>query len=350
MQKKKVLIIAGSLKTGGAEKVARDIALYADRARYEFHYIVFGEEVGEYEAQLHALGCQIFYFEVPSSGYLHYIKELRSLMARQRYAVLHAHTMFNCGWAMAVGKRAGIPARIAHAHSALADGGGLVKGVYETVMGILIRRCATEFAACSEQAGIRLFGRKTWEAKGMLIPNGVETSAFAFRKEDRKLIRSRYGLEDRFVIGHAGHLNSVKNQKFLLELLPELLKIRPDACLLLLGEGEDRAMLECRIRELGLENQVILTGNVDDVAAHLSAMDVFALPSLYEGMPLALLEARCNGLPCVISEGVPGEGKLPLSEPERWIGAICRAERGAGEKVQDIRSTMQAIYDCYEKG
>lgn len=350
MQKKKVLIIAGSLKTGGAEKVARDIALYSDPKRYAFHYIVFGEEVGEYEAQLLALGCRIFHFEEPSSGYLHYIKELFTLMGKQRYAAVHAHTMFSCGWAMAVGKWAGIPVRIAHAHSALADGDGLVKSIYEAVMRFLIRRCATELVACAEPAGVRLFGRKAWEARGTLIPNGVDTSAFAFCEEDRRNIRARYGLEGRFVIGHAGHLNSVKNQQFLLELLPALLALRPDACLLLLGEGEDRKMLENRIRKLGLENRVILTGNVPDVAAHLSAMDVFALPSLYEGMPLALLEARCNGLPCVISDSVPGEGKLPLSEPQRWIDAICQGKRSAGDKVPDIRSAMKAIYERYEKG
>lgn len=354
MQKKKVLIMPGALKIGGAEKVARDIARYADPARYDFHYIVFGEKIGEYEQQLP--GCEILHFAEPSDNYLQYVLRLTNLMRAQRYHAVHAHTMFSCGWAMLAGKIAGVPVRITHAHSALDDGGGIVKAVYERLMRRLILSCSTDLAACGERAGIRLFGERAWRKKGKLILNGIDSEAFAYSGEKRQAIRARYGLEDCFLLGHTGHLTEVKNQKFLLKLMQELRKVRPDARLLLLGEGEDRPMLEAVIRQLGLEKYVILAGNVENVAPFLSTMDVFVFPSLFEGMPLSLLEAQANGLPCVVSDKVPQDvfvtdlvQPLPLTDSQLWVSAICTAKRGRPAGVTDVRTSMENVYRLYEK-
>lgn len=343
-----MLILPGALAVGGAEKMARDIALCAEPGKWEFHYLVFGTKVGEYETQLTDAGCSIFHVPLPSENYLVYLFKLIRLMQREEYAIVHAHTMFSCGWAMLAGKIAGVPRRIAHAHSSLRDGGGWGRRCYEFAMGQLILGCATDFAACSPAAGVRLFGRRYWKRRGCLLPNGIHRAAFLFNAENRRRIRREYGLEDCFVIGHAGHFCNVKNQRFLLELLPELLEIRPNAHLLLLGDGEDRAMLENLIRALGISGHVTLAGNVTDVGAYLSAMDVFAFPSLYEGAPLALLEARANGLPCVVSHRVAENG-IPLEDAPAWVAEILQARRGDGAAVLDIRAAMERVYGLYEQ-
>lgn len=345
---KKVLILPGALSVGGAEKMARDIALCAEPGKWEFHYLVFGDTVGEYEAQLTAAGCTVFHVPLPSENHFGYLLRLIRLMKREHYAIVHAHTMFSCGWATLAARIAGVKLRIAHAHSSLRDGGGWGRRCYEFAMGQLILRCATDLAACSPAAGVRLFGRKHWERRGCLLPNGIHRAAFSFNTESRSGIRAHYGLKDAFVIGHAGHFNGVKNQRFLLELMPELIKMRPNAHLLLLGDGEDRAMLEERIRTLGLENHVTLAGNVTDVGAFLSAMDVFAFPSLYEGAPLALLEARANGLPCVVSDRVEENG-IPLEDRQAWVAHILRANRGDVVPVLDIQAAMERVYGLYEQ-
>lgn len=344
---KRVLILPGALTIGGAEKMARDIAVYAEPGKWEFHYLVLGDRVGEYEPQLESLGCKICHVPLPGANYLRYLTGLLRLMKREGYSAVHAHTMFSCGWAMLAAKISGVPIRIAHAHSALKNGVSWKKGCYEFIMRRLILWCATDLAACSSPAGRRLFGGKAWENRGILLPNGIRREDFTFDMEKRRDIRARYGLEDCFVIGHAGHLTGVKNQRFLLELLPELRKIRPNAHLLLLGEGEDRPALEKIVRELGLENAVTMTGNVTDMGAHYSAMDVFALPSLYEGAPLVLLEARANGLPCVVSRGVEETG-LPL-EQAAWVAAVLAAKRGVAAPVTDIREGMERVYERYEQ-
>ena len=360
---KSVLIIAASLRIGGAEKVAADIGFYADPREYTVHYVVFGNEIGAYEPELEAHGCKVFHLPQPSENYRDYLKELKKLIRTYHYTIIHAHTMFNIGWAMLAGKLCGIPVRIAHAHSALAEKRGLKVRLYEAAMRFLILTCATNYIACGVKAGQRLYGRRAFAKKGTLILNGIDTQGFAFDKQRRNAFRKELGLDNKFIIGHAGHLAAVKNQSFLLQLLPEILKKRPDAYLLLLGEGEDRLMLEQEIHELHLEAHVRMTGNVRNVADYLNAMDVFAFPSLYEGMPLSIIEVQTNGLPCVISDRVPRDvfltdllQPLPLNDPSAWVDAICSAKREVSEKYVeqmlqsgfDTDKAMQIVYTIYK--
>ena len=365
-ERKKVLVIAAKLHIGGAEKVARDIAFYADPERYEFHYLVFGDEVGAYEQQLLAKGCQVHHMAEPSEGYPAFLRSMWKLLKAHQYDVVHAHNMFNCGLTMMMAKLAGVPVRVAHSHSALINGGGVVKKVYEAVMRFLILTCSTDLVGCGVKAGQRLFGEKTFARRGNLILNGIDVAAFAYDENKHTAIRAELGAQDCLILGHAGHLLEVKNQSFLLDLMPLVLEKMPDALLLMLGEGPDRPMLEQKIRDMKLEDHVVMTGNVTNVADYLSVMDVFVFPSLFEGLPLSILEVQANGLPCVISDSVPEDVFLtdllcPLSlkqEKEAWLEAILAAHRGDTQKyncqLRDsgyaVEAAMGKIYAIYEKG
>ena len=361
MKKSKILIVAASLKIGGAEKVARDIALYAPSEKYEFHYIVFGDAVGEYEAQIALVGHQVFHWAEPSQNYLKYFCDLLALMKEHQYHTVHAHNMFNCGFTMLAAAIAGVPVRISHAHSALDAKPSISKRIYEKVMQLLILRCSTDYVACGIAAGNRLFGKN---AKNVhLILNGIDMKAYAFSEEKRALVRQQLHLADNFVLGHVGHLAPVKNQSFLLNLMPLILEKKPYAKLLLLGEGEDRSMLEQKIQDMSLEDSVIMTGNVSNVADYLSAMDVFVFPSLYEGLPLSILEVQANGLPCIISDSVPNDvfltdliHPLMLNEPkESWLHTIMQVHRGDyasyTKQLQNseytVEKAMEKIYRIY---
>lgn len=360
---KRILIIAGNLYVGGAEKVARDIALLADREKFAFDYLVYGDTVGAYEAPLEAVGCRIFHLPQPRENYLQHFQDLRKLMKAGGYHAVHVHTMFSAGWAMLAAKICGVPVRVCHSHSALADGSGFVKSVYEQIMRLLILTCSTDLVACGAKAGQRLYGRTAFEKRGKLLLNGIDISAFTYDSVKRSNIRHALHAENRWIIGHVGHLAGVKNQRFLLELMPLLRKFNPRSLLLLLGEGDDRPMLEEKIREMGLQDQVILTGNVTNVADYLSAMDVFVFPSLFEGLPLSILEVQANGLPCVISDTVPEDvfltdliHPLSLSAPKQdWVDKICTLKRRQPEHYQDslrssdytVEKAMEKIYTIY---
>ena len=358
MKCRKVLIIAAKLHVGGAEKVARDIALMDTSGIFEYHYVVFGDRVGEYESQLEARGCRIIHLPEPSESYPAYWCALRKMMKREKYHAVHAHNMFNCGLTMLAAKLSSVPVRIAHSHSTLTNGGGMVKTVYEKLMRGLILTCSTDLVGCGDKAGRRLFGEKAWEKRGQLILNGIDIASFAYNTQKRNAIRKQLAMGDRFVMGHAGHLAEVKNQSFLLNLMPEVLKHRPDAMLLLLGEGGDRPMLEQKIRDMGLENHVIMTGNVSNVADYLSAMDVFVFPSLFEGTPLSILEVQANGLPCVISDSVPPDVFLtdlihPLSlqaPKDTWVDMILNQRRTDTQHYnQQLRGSDYAVKTAMEK-
>ncbi len=362
---KKILIIIGKLSIGGAEKVAYDIGHYRDKNKFDCHYIVFDDYIGEYEEQLTNDGCKIIHMPVPASNYRLFMNNLKTLMQKEKYDVVHCHTMFNSGLVMLMAKMQKVPCRISHSHSICSSKNRKVtKKIYEHIMRWIINRNSTRCVGCGKDAGEWLFGKKKFDKSGVLVYNGIDTSIFKFNEESRIKIREKLKLSDNFVIGHVGHLAKVKNQEFLIKLMPQILKINPKARLLLLGEGDDRQKLELLIKENGLENYVIMTGNVMNVHEYLSTMDVFAFPSLYEGMPLSIIEVQSNGLPCVISDAVPQDvfltdllTKLSLQADEsEWIKAICSASRNKPEKYSGImfktgfdnQMMLQKIYGLYE--
>ncbi len=361
---KYILQIAAHLTIGGAEKVARDIGMYANPEEYETHYVIFDDDIGDYGKEVIEKGCKIFKFREPSEDYGEYFRELKKLMAKYPYTAVHAHTMFSIGWVMLAAKQMNIPVRVSHAHSALIDGKGIVKTIYETAMRSLILAFSTDLVACGQKAGERLYGKKAYNKRGKLILNGINTESFRFSDEKRKTIRTKLNLQNKFVIGHTGRLAEVKNQSFIIELLPALLKKREDTVLLLLGDGDDRKMLEEKVENLNLQNNVIFAGSICNVQDYLNAMDIFVFPSLYEGMPLSILEVQANGLPCVISDTVPPDVFLtdlihPLSlndAEDTWIEKIISVQRNTAtdypEELKnagfDTETAMKKVYSIYE--
>lgn len=363
---KKILEIIGSLRIGGQEKVGREIGLHIDREKYEIHYLVFDEIKEPYESDLEKAGIKVYHLPEPSKGYVQYLKNLSRLFDENQYSVVHAHTMFNCGWAMLLAWAKKVPCRISHSHSIkMADYHySMLAKVYQAAMQKLIHIFGTEFIGCGRAAGEWLFGKNFFKKHGTVIYNGINTKQFLFSSVKREEMRKKLNISDKFVIGHTGHFMKVKNQQFLISLMPEILKQRPDAVLLLLGDGElkDKNWEYCK--ELGIEDKVIMTGNVSNVSDYLCAMDVFVFPSLYEGMPLSIIEVQCNGLPCIISDTVPEDvfltdliRPLSLKSPkENWIREICSASRHdsqkygkiMGETGFDESNMLKNIYKIYD--
>lgn len=364
---KKVLEIIGSLKIGGQEKVGKEIGLHIDKKKYEIHYLVFDKEKGEYEKELNAAGIKVFHFPEPSEGYLQYFKNLKKLLKENSYSIIHAHTMFNCGWAMLIGWYMKVPSRISHSHSIKMVNFhySTIMKVYQCIMRQLIRRFGTDFIGCGQAAGEWLFGKSFFEKHGRILYNGIDTKEFLFSHDARNKMRKKLNIQNKFVIGHVGHFAQVKNQQFLISLMPEIIKRRPDVILILVGDGELKEQLTEYCKKLGIMDRVIMTGNVSNVADYLSAMDVFAFPSLYEGMPLSIIEVQCNGLPCVISDSVPDDVYLtdlivPLSlkDPkEKWIIKICSAERKnedyygnqMAQSEFDVSIMLRKLYEIYDR-
>ncbi len=359
-----VLIIAGKLYIGGAERICRDIGINADKQKFQIDYLVFENKVEAYEQELVDHGCRIWHIDPPNTGYFQFYRSLKRIIRDNQYDVVHSHTMFNSGMVLRAAKRCGVPVRIAHSHSIRGENvRTAIQNAYEKTMRRWILRYATHYVGCGQAAGEWLFGRRAFRDKGIVLLNGIETERFRYDPTKRAQIRRQNHWEDCFVIGHAGHMAPVKNQIFLIKLMPEILKRRPNARLVLLGDGEDRPMLEQAVRTLGLDTVVFMPGNVPNVNEYLSAMDVFAFPSLHEGMPLAAIEAQTNGLPSILSDRIPNDVFLTdLTKvcsleggPEVWVSALTEATRRDPEKYCstiknkgfDTQSIMKKIYALY---
>ena len=360
-----VLVVSGKLTVGGAERVCRNIGYYADPTRLQIDYLVFGDESGAYEPELITKGCRVYHRDPPGGRHLKFYQELVRLLRENCYDVVHCHTMFNSGLVLRAAKSCNVPVRIAHSHSIRGpEHRGTVKKLYENTMRRWILKDATHYVACGRAAGEWLFGESAFREKGIVLLNGIELDRYRYDPAVRARIRREHGWDGCLVVGHTGHLAPVKNQHFLLELMPELLKRCAEARLILLGDGADRPMLEQTVRELGLENCVTMLGNVTNVNEYLSAMDVFVFPSLYEGMPLAVVEVQTNGLPCVLSDRVPKDvylsdllHPLPLEEhASKWADAILKVRRREPDSYFDVlqqsgfdvHRMLERLYQIYQ--
>lgn len=368
---KKILIICAGLCLGGVERFTANISLFAPKGEFEFHYLVFEGSETDYEAECIENGAKIIRVTSPTINHLAYIKTLRRILLLNRYDVVHSHTQFNSGINMWVAKSCGVPVRISHSHTIAHEHKiTFKKQFYENFMRLLIKRYATDYLACGKEAGEWMFGSGSHQAcpSGFtVINNGIDTESFRYSPENRGQIRAKYHISEAdFLIGHTGTLSVLKNQEFLIQLLPEIRKRKPNAKLVLIGRGQEdmQIRLQNAAAACGVSDHVLFTGPVMNVHALLSALDVFALPSLREGTPLALLEAQANGLPCIISDVVPDDAVVtglvrshPLENPAAWIESITASERSEPEKYADVvdragfgrLTAMEPMYDIYRR-
>ena len=204
-------------------------------------------------------------------------------------------------------------------------------------------------AACSDLAAEYMFGRRAGEA--LFVPNLIDAGRFAFDSAVRAEKRAELRLGDRLTVCHVGRISAQKNPLFLVDILAELRKTAPDAVLLHVGDGEMAEEFDACIRGRGMEDAVRRLGVRPDIPAILQAADVFLLPSLYEGLPIALLEAQAAGLPSVVSDVITPQAavtalvqRLPLNDPpEAWAGAVLESAEAARRNT--VRELTEAGFD-----
>ena len=301
-ERKKILMVTGSLRVGGMESVAMNIARYVDRNRFEINFVVYGTEIGVYEDEVRALGGEVFHLPFPREGFVKYCRALKEVINHTGpYDVVHSHSLFPSGMIMKVAYESGIPIRIAHAHTNRDDSHlNIIRRIYQRRMREYMWKYATNFFACSNKSGNYLFQEK-FKNKGFVMNNGVSTEKFMINEETKEKLRTEFGIKDEKVVGHTGRFDAVKNHSLLIDIFVSILKTGKKAKLMLIGDGPLRSSIEEKIKNYGIEDKVILTGMRSDVPALLSLMDVFVLPSTYEGVSVSLIEAQAAGVPYVVS-------------------------------------------------
>jgi glycosyltransferase EpsF len=229
-----------------------------------------------------------------------------------KYDVVHCHLdWFLNSYACFIAMLAGIKKRIAHHHQAYRS-----KNLLLLLLCIFLRIpnkvFATHWLACSKDAAIDGWGNgAVKKGKVKILANAIDPQHFKFNELTRQKIRAQYGLaESDYVIGHVGRFYPQKNHEFLIDVFEKIYKQKPNAKLLLLGEGPLQNKIRQKVNDLDIAKAVIFAGLQKDPAPFYNAMDVFCLPSLWEGLGIVLLEAQYNGLPCVVSDAIPKEAQI----------------------------------------
>lgn len=371
-KKIRILHILPSLQCGGTETWLLHLMENIDRSKYQLDFLIRAPEHCFYEDRFRQLGANIYRVPGKVNGrrrplrYLYGIR--RTLIKTGPYDVIHCHDGFNSGLYVLIAKNVGIPVRIVHSHS---DYERTLAGKNMIDVGIawmkkkLIKCYANRGFACSSTGASALFG-KQWGAdpRWQTFFCGLDLKPFN-KQNDGIAIRQALRIPpDTIVVGHVGRFDEPKNHRKLISIFGEVIKKRPDAYLLLVGDGHLRSVVEEQAKQLGLLERVVFAGIRSDVPElMLGAMDVFLFPSLFEGLGLVLIEAQAAGLPCVISDVIPDEAdvvpnlvtRMPIACPDAlWAEKILKSidmVRNSIDRAQfrrfDIECSVGTLAELY---
>lgn len=358
---KRILQVVNIMDRAGLETMLMNYYRNINRSEIQFDFLTHRDVVGEYDEEIKCMGGKIYRApRLMPQNYFKYIEWMKNFFKEHpEYTIVHSHIDAMSFWPLWAAKSCGISVRIAHSHNTRIDKD--YKYILKCFFKKLLPSVANYYWACGDQAGKFLFGEREFD----VLPNAIEAERFLFQSETRDRVREELNIVNSFVIGHVGRFFAQKNHKFLIETFSEIKKMRSDAVLLLVGQGE----LEQGIKELckyyNIVDSVKFLGSRSDVNTLLQAMDVFVLPSLFEGLPVVGVEAQASGLPCVFSDCVPEEvgmtGNcvfLPLEiGPAKWAEQIislkCENRQCENEIIRqkgyDIKLAANNLMDKYKK-
>lgn len=356
----RILHVVTHMNCGGLETMLMNYYHHIDKTKIQFDFLTHREYLGDYGDEIESMGGRIFHLPSLNPINLNYRRNLRKFFREHKeYKIVHVHQDCMSGVILREAAIQNVPVRIAHAHACSQDKDWKypIKALYRR----WIPKYATILMACGEDAGKWMFCGAPFK----VLNNAIEAKKCIYNVEIRKRMREELAVpEGTLLMGHVGSFCVSKNQEMLVDLLEEMNK-NIDTMLILVGDGELRETVEIKTTKKGLNSKVIFTGLRDDVPNLLQAMDVFIMPSLYEGVSLAVIEAQAAGLQCLISDKVSIEcnitgcvTQIPLEAPlETWaesVGKVRKKEReNTYEKIAssgyDIEENALRLQDFYMK-
>lgn len=342
----RVLQVLGGLNRGGAETMIMNLYRAIDKAEVQFDFVIHNEDENAYVDEIKSLGGKVYVF--PQFTFKNYFSYRRYwdafLREHKEYKILHSHVRSYAIFFIRIAKKKGLKT-IVHSHST-SNGSGL-KARIKSVLQLPLRKESDYLFACSKISGEWLFGKKAIHSLNYrMIKNAIDTNRYRVDAPTRNEYRKQFGATNRIVYGHIGRLSEPKNHRFLLEIFKDIKRKAPDSLLMIVGEGSYRPQIELWIHELDLAESVVMTGARSDIPQLLSAMDVFLFPSLWEGLPVTVVEAQAAGLPCLVSDKVTSEVAvskavtyLPIENgTECWVDCAISSIGKRYDVIDDIKS------------
>lgn len=346
--------ITSELDGGGVDRLLYD---YCSRMvkDIQFDFVVTSKNEGILEQPLKNLGCNVYRVPQIKNGLKNHIEEIKKILDNNNYDIIHDHSGYKAWCNLWIAKKCGVENRIAHAHQAFMKETFKQK-IMRLISVPITKFYSTELFACGNDAAKWMWGKRAFEKNRVYImKNAINVQNFGFVSEKRAQIREDLGITDKFVIGNVARFSYQKNHEFLINIFAELKKLRDDAVLLLIGRGELEESIKAQVESLGLSNSVLFMGVRNDVPDLLNAMDVFVLPSRFEGLPVTLVEIQANGLPAVISDVVTKEmtfsedfSFVSLSQSScEWAKVISEKKRADSKNL--IKNTEYDLHIATDK-
>jgi len=340
---RRILFISQYLNRNGTEAFMMNVVRSLHNKSFVFDFLLYGTADQGYSKEVESYGGQLFFIKSRKQSPLSWYWSLFRFFSQhsEDYCAIHF-----CGnsltsiaplffaWMFRV------PIRIVHAHNSNAR--GIHNRLFHCLKKGIAYKMATHHFACSTMAASWFFGDKDSE----IIKNGIDVTSFRFNPDKRTKVRDTLGIgSNDLVLGHVGRFVEEKNHSFLLDVFADVLKAKTSSRLLLIGEGPLMQEIEDKAKRLGISQNILFLGMRKDVNELMQAMDVFVMPSLFEGLPFVLIEAQCSGLPCIISDSINPEiclsksvDQLPITSVPIWSESIQRVssiDRSNGYYIVD---------------
>lgn len=306
-EKIRVLQVFGKLNRGGAETMLMNLYRQIDKDAINFDFVKHTEEECAYDNEIYSLGGKIY--SIPRYKVYNHFQYKRAwnkfFQEHREFDIIHCHVRSTASIILKIAKKYGL-ITIAHSHST-SSGKGIL-AIIKNILQYRIRYIADYFIGCSKKSAEWLFGKNIVNSdKCLILNNAIDTKKYLYNEETREKIREEFNIsKDEKVIGNVGRFSEVKNHKFLIQIFEELCK-KDNYKLILIGEGELKTEIEELVKKKNLADKVIFTGVRKDINELVQAIDIIVMPSIYEGLPVTLVEAQAASLPCLITDTITCE-------------------------------------------
>lgn len=303
----RVLQVIGIVAGGGVESVIMNYYDHIDHTKVQFDFIVHNDNKIDITDKVEKMGGRVYKVTPYYKNPIAFMWDIYKVIIKGHYQIVHSNMNTLSAFPLFAAWLAGVPVRILHNHSTSSPG-ETKRNMMKFILRPFAKLFANRYFACSYLAGEWMYGKKMMDSgKVIIINNAIDLKKYAFDPEKRKALRKELGLKNEFVVGHVGRFMFQKNHDFLIDVFAEVLKKCPQAMLLLIGDGPLKSKIENKVKLLGIESHVKFLGLRKDVQNLYNVMDLFVLPSHYEGLPVVGVEAQVNGLPLLVSDCVTQE-------------------------------------------
>lgn len=303
----RVLQILGIVAGGGVEAVIMNYYEHIDRNQIQFDFVVHNNSPVDITEKVEAMGGKVYKVTPYTKNVFAFMYDIYKIIKKNHYTIVHSNMNTLSAFSLFAAWMAGVPVRILHNHSTSVPS-ETKRNIMKMVLRPFAKLFANKYLACSRLAAEWMYGKNcVASGKVTIIHNAIDLKKYAFDQDKRDRIRKKLGIENKFVIGHVGRFMYQKNHEFLIDVFSEVAKSEPNVVLLLIGDGPLKSQIMQKVKNLYIEDKVHFLGLRFDVQDLYNAMDLFVLPSYYEGLPVVGIEAQANGLPIIVSEYVTNE-------------------------------------------